>query len=621
MMKRILVAIAIYTSMCHICADELTAEKSLRFTDIKKPEESSVFSWITKNISAIFSFFKKSNFCDEEILGRFRIGIPITKIELTDKLRIITAHGIYNDRPIGFKLQIPKKAESVNLDKIKSGKKIQKIKTYSAVFSSVGDETLNLFNMLGVGKFTKIKKNVRFKFINLVGEANSIDNRCENENGCVCLSYSNSPFPRQMAKDDIRMKIATYYEDDPEQFSINGLDEPQELEFLIDVSPSEKMIYFMEQSFEDRRNLRYTFSDYEPQEINKILKFADAGDSDAQFLTGNIYEFGVTGIVKADIKKALAYWERSAVSGNAAAQIRLGDLYKIGRYVEQNFQKSRELYEEAAIRNNPCALYRLGLMYQLGEGTEADIDKALSYYKKSADLGYVYAQVAVADIYIEYKDEILKGCKIYQQVLKQKTAERNFNIGKIYYRLGLAFFYREETKVSINKKEALSFLRKAFIFGIDEAIIYYTFISTSQDIKKADCQWILDMYEKYPNNPYCLFVMGLLYARGVYLSQDYEKAFKYYKMAAESAMNIHEAMHQLASLYGRGLGTTQDPKKAFEWERKAAENIPQAQLNVGIMYLNGEGVEKNTEKAFEWFQKAAKNGIAEAEEIIKQLNY
>ena len=92
-------------------------------------------------------------------------------------------------------------------------------------------------------------------------------------------------------------------------------------------------------------------------------------------------------------------------------------------------------------------------------------------------------------------------------------------------------------------------------------------------------------------------------------------------MAAESAMNIHEAMHQLASLYGRGLGTTQDPKKAFEWERKAAENIPQAQLNVGIMYLNGEGVEKNTEKAFEWFQKAAKNGIAEAEEIIKQLNY
>ena len=591
-MKRILVAISVYTSMCCICADE-AAEKGLKFADIKKPEESSVFSWISKNISAIFPFFKKSNFCDdEEILGRFQIGIPITKIEVTDKWRIITAHGIYDDRQIGFKLQIPIKAESLNLDKIRSGKNIQRFKTYSAVFSSVGDKTLNLFNMLGVGKFTKIKENVQFKFINLIGDVNNIDDRCKNENGCVCLTYSNSPIPRQMAKGDIRMKIATYYEDDPEHFSINGLNEPQELEFLIDVSPSEKMIYFVEKSSEDRHNLRYTFSDYDSQEINKILKFADAGDSDAQFLTGNIYESGVTDIVKADIKKALAYWEQGAASGNSAAQIRLADLYEIGKYVEQNFQKSRELYEEAAKKNNPHALYHLGLMYQLGEGTETNIDKALSYYKKSADLGYVYAQVAVADIYIYYKYEISKGCKIYQQVLKQKTAERYFNIGEIYYKLGLAFFYREETKVSISKKEALSFLRKAFILGIDKAIIDYT----SQDIKKDDCQWILDMYEKYPDNPYCSFAMGLLYARGVYLSQDYEKAFKYYKIAAESAMNIHEAMHRLASLYGQGLGTAQDPKKAFEWELKAAGDIPQAQLNVGIMYLNGEGVGKILKK-------------------------
>lgn len=100
-------------------------------------------------------------------------------------------------------------------------------------------------------------------------------------------------------------------------------------------------LYFTEQDTRNRRNLRYTFSDYDSQEIDKILKSADAEDSEAQFLTENIYESGVAGIIKADITKTLAYWEKSAISGNIAAQICLADLYKSGTYVEQNFQGSR----------------------------------------------------------------------------------------------------------------------------------------------------------------------------------------------------------------------------------------------------------------------------------------
>ena len=60
----------------------------------------------------------EANSRNEEVSGIFNIGIPISKVEITDKYRIITAHGVYNGKSVGFKLQIPLVTESWNLDNL-----------------------------------------------------------------------------------------------------------------------------------------------------------------------------------------------------------------------------------------------------------------------------------------------------------------------------------------------------------------------------------------------------------------------------------------------------------------------------------------------------------------------
>ena len=588
-----------------------------------------MLSWISTFINKIFTNKAVGNFKDEEVLGMFSIGIPISKVELTDKYRIITAHGVYNGQPVGFKLQIPLTTEPFDFrqrlkdvqgeDIDKQEKKFTTLYVvtppkYSATFCAVGDETLNLFNTLGVGKFKKIKPAIEFIFANIAGDANQIDNRCESKEEKVYLNYSTSIFPHLVPKDGIRMKISTYYEDDPAHFSINGLEDGQELEFLIDVLPSEKMIYFMEKDTENRHNLRYTFSDYDPKEVENILKSADQGDPESQFLAGNIYELG-TDKIKANIEKALFYWEKSAESGNVTAQNLLAGLYIVGRYLRKDFQKSHEWYSKAANQNSPHALHYLGVMYEHGLGTEVDIDKAISYYKKAAESGYVHAQVALADLYLKYKEDIQKACKMYKIALKQ--ADIYHDIARVYYLLGRSYCFFGSDKTGVNKEEALVFLKKSFLLGIDESLFLYTSLGFNQGFGKDGHKWICDMNEKYPDNPYCAFAMGRLYQRGV-LPQDYNKAFKYYKMAAESAISIPEAKHALALMYYNGQGIEPDQKTAFEWELKAAEELPEAQFNVGVSYFNGTGVEENVEKAAEWLQKAAENGYAEARKVLEQ---
>ena len=60
-----------------------------------------------------------------------------------------------------------------------------------------------------------------------------------------------------------------------------------------------------------------------------------------------------------------------------------------------------------------------------------------------------------------------------------------------------------------------------------------------------------------------------MYEYGMGVTVDYNKAFTYYKEAAEKGDITSEQL--LGSLYERGLGTTQNYTKAFEWYTKGAE--------------------------------------------------
>ena len=67
-------------------------------------------------------------------------------------------------------------------------------------------------------------------------------------------------------------------------------------------------------------------------------------------------------------------------------------------------------------------------------------------------------------------------------------------------------------------------------------------------------------------------------------------------------------------MYDQGQGVTQDYQEAIKWYRLAAEQGSSgAQASLGIMYGQGQGVSKDDIRAYMWLDLAASQGVNLAE--------
>ena len=81
------------------------------------------------------------------------------------------------------------------------------------------------------------------------------------------------------------------------------------------------------------------------------------------------------------------------------------------------------------------------------------------------------------------------------------------------------------------------------------------------------------------------------------------------------------AQFNLGVMYADGEGVPQNYSEAVRWYRLAAEQgDASAQFNLGIMYANGEGVPQDYSEAMRWFQLAAEQGDASATGVQTELH-
>lgn len=100
------------------------------------------------------------------------------------------------------------------------------------------------------------------------------------------------------------------------------------------------------------------------------------------------------------------------------------------------------------------------------------------------------------------------------------------------------------------------------------------------------------------------FKLGMMYANGVGVKQDPEKAAKWHRKAAEQG--LPRAQYQLGLDYADGQGVKSDDFEAVQWYRKAAEaGLPEAQYELGMCCLSGRGTKESGLEALDWFHKAA----------------
>jgi len=103
-----------------------------------------------------------------------------------------------------------------------------------------------------------------------------------------------------------------------------------------------------------------------------------------------------------------------------------------------------------------------------------------------------------------------------------------------------------------------------------------------------------------------------------YKKGDYATALRELKPLAEQGNAW--AQRDLGVMYAEGQGVTQDYKEAAQWFRAAAEQgDAKAQFNLGLMYANGQGVTQDYKEAMKWYRKSAEKGHANAQNNLGNL--
>lgn len=129
---------------------------------------------------------------------------------------------------------------------------------------------------------------------------------------------------------------------------------------------------------------------------------ANAGNPEAMFQLGWSYLSG-SKVFQRDKNpdKGWKWLEGAAEKENADALYHLGDMYKSGEHIDQDFKKASEYFHKAARQGHANAQFELAQMYHRGYGVAEDLLKAASLYEKGAEQGHTESQFHLGTLYFE----------------------------------------------------------------------------------------------------------------------------------------------------------------------------------------------------------------------------
>jgi len=175
--------------------------------------------------------------------------------------------------------------------------------------------------------------------------------------------------------------------------------------------------------------------------LAELHERADAGDPEALFLLGSLYETGQAG--RADLPKAAQYYRRAADLGLPHAQFNLGNMYASGQGVTADPFESVMWLRRAADAGLPEAQFNLAVAYEQGHGVRADLSTAHRWYERAAAQNYPEALYNLAMMYEDghgVAKNDTRAAELYQRAARQGygPAQNNYGIMLAEGRGGLA---------------------------------------------------------------------------------------------------------------------------------------------------------------------------------------
>jgi len=126
---------------------------------------------------------------------------------------------------------------------------------------------------------------------------------------------------------------------------------------------------------------------------------------------------------KQDLDKALELWHRAAELGYADAYCGIGLAYTKGKGVEVDKKKAIHYFELSAMGGNAIARHNLGLI----EKDVGNMDRALNYYMIATAGGYADSLDAIKGLYSEgfaTKEDYTKALRSYQAYLSEIKSDQ-----------------------------------------------------------------------------------------------------------------------------------------------------------------------------------------------------
>jgi Sel1 repeat len=134
-----------------------------------------------------------------------------------------------------------------------------------------------------------------------------------------------------------------------------------------------------------------------------------------------------------------------------------------------------------------------------------------------------------------------------------------------------------------------------------ESLVTATTEEVISVIQKSDqdADLTLTSNQARPRSPTAEYQMGLRFANGEGVTQNYENAMKWFAKASNAG--DAKAQWKLGLGYLKGIGVTQDRSQALIWLKRAANNgLPQAQRALSQMYLTGLETPIDYVRAYTW---------------------
>ncbi|KAG0052883.1 hypothetical protein BGZ89_003060 [Linnemannia elongata] len=299
--------------------------------------------------------------------------------------------------------------------------------------------------------------------------------------------------------------------------------------------------------------------------------------------------------------------------GDIQAQVALGDLYKAGREVHQDYQAAMNWYVKAAEQGHTRAQYNLGLLCRQGlVGIPQDHSKAFEWFLKAALQGYAEAQAEVSQAYTNGAGVPKDNIKAMEWSIK---AAENGHAERQHY-MGAA--YEKGHGVPQSDSRSFEWYLKSADQGFAEAQERVAAALMAGRGTPEDGPQAVEWYTKVADQGVAVaqFSLGCVYNLGFCgLPNDRAKAVGWFiKAAVQGHAKAQFMLREIYDLstsnshpdFGLDLGSQ---LKIKEWFMDAAnQGLTHAQCCMAFMYEDGRGVDKDDSKAFQWYLKAAEQG-------------